>query len=224
MEYGFDPQMSRADLDVYIQSGWRRQGQALFRPACVSCNACISYRVPTATFQPNRSQRRVIKANRETTLEIGRPSISVESIALYVEHHNHHAAQKGWKTCTPEHAYEHITMLGSQNFVEEWCYRIEGQLVAISYIDVLDEGLSGVYFFHHPGYRNYSLGNWIVLSMILRARQLGMPYAYLGLYVPDCRSMAYKAKFLPAERLEADGQWRAYQPDAEPGAELDPEF
>jgi arginyl-tRNA--protein-N-Asp/Glu arginylyltransferase len=39
-----------------------------------------------------------------------------------------------------------------------------------------------------------------------RARQIA--YYYLGYYVPGSRTMAYKARFRPAEILDSDGEWR----------------
>jgi arginine-tRNA-protein transferase len=40
-------------------------------------------------------------------------------------------------------------------------------------------------------------------------------YLYLGLYVADCRHLAYKARFLPHERL-VNGEWRRF--DRESGS------
>ncbi len=40
-----------------------------------------------------------------------------------------------------------------------------------------------------------------------RARAEGLPYVYLGYWVPECRKMAYKARFRPCEIL-VGGTWR----------------
>jgi arginine-tRNA-protein transferase len=211
MRYKFAYGLSREELQKEIQQGWRRQGAVLFTPSCASCKACQSLRVATATFEPNRSQRRVIKINQGTVLEVNKPKVSVDQVALFVQHHNHHAEQKGWKTCTPHEAVEKIKRLGSSDYIEEWSYYINGKLVSVSYVDVVPEGLSGVYFYHHPGYRQYSLGTWCVISMILRGKELGIPFAYLGFYVAGCRSMEYKGRFGPAQILTPDGHWQAFQ-------------
>ncbi len=204
--------ISQESLQESIQQGWRRQGALLFRPVCSSCNACQSMRVVLSKFQPDRSQRRVMKANQNTRMEIRKPSLSVDRVALHVRHHNHHAAQKDWPRTTPAAAVQQIRMLGTEQHVEEWSYYVGETLVAINYIDVLHEGLSGVYYYHDPDYRQLSLGNWCVLSMILRARELGMPYAYLGFFVAGCRSMEYKGRFGPAEVLTPEGNWVDFDP------------
>ena len=52
-----------------------------------------------------------------------------------------------------------------------------------------------------------SLGTYAVLWLIERARALGLPYVYLGYWVPESRKMAYKARFKPSEVLMS-GAWR----------------
>lgn len=208
MEYEAVGEISRKELQDRIEQGWRRQGYLLFRPVCQTCHACQPIRVLVQKFQPDRSQRRVIKANQNVVLKIGRPNISMDRIDLYVRHHAHHAEQKGWKKCNPLTAANRIGIfMSAATDLEEWAYYLDGKLVAISYIDVLEQGFSGVYFYHHPDYRKHSLGTWCVLSLIQRARDLGTPYVYLGYYVAGCRSMEYKARFSPSEVMGIDGQW-----------------
>jgi arginyl-tRNA--protein-N-Asp/Glu arginylyltransferase len=42
---------------------------------------------------------------------------------------------------------------------------------------------------------------------VAEARRLGLPYVYLGYWVPESRKMAYKASYRPAEVL-SQGLWR----------------
>jgi len=64
-----------------------------------------------------------------------------------------------------------------------------------------------VYSFFVPEMARRSLGNYAILWLIERARQLDLPYVYLGYWVPESRKMAYKARFRPTEIL-VGGAWR----------------
>ena len=61
-----------------------------------------------------------------------------------------------------------------------------------------------------------SLGSLIVLWHIERARELRLPFVYLGYWIAGSAKMAYKARFRPLEQLTADG-WEV-MPDAPAGA------
>ena len=82
-----------------------------------------------------------------------------------------------------------------------------GSLLAVALTDVLSDGLSMVYSFYDPEYRRRSLGTFMILDHIARARRMGLAYVYLGYWVRDSRKMDYKGRFLPQERLTPEG-WR----------------
>ena len=92
----------------------------------------------------------------------------------------------------------------------------ESKLIGIAICDEGEVGLSAVYTYYDPDYANLSLGTYSVLYQIELCRRLGVPYLYLGYYVADCRSLNYKARFLPHERL-VDGQWQRFESLPEEG-------
>src|SRR5262245_62128071 len=85
--------------------------------------------------------------------------------------------------------------------------RGEGTLLGVALTDVLGDGLSMVYSFFEPDEYRRSLGTFMILDHIARARRMGLPHLYLGYWVRGSRKMDYKGRFMPQERLMADG-WR----------------
>ena len=87
-------------------------------------------------------------------------------------------------------------------------YRIggpAGRLVGACLTDRLADGLSLVYSFYAPPESKRSLGAFMILDAIARARALGLPHVYLGYWVEGSRKMAYKVAYLPQERLGLNG-------------------
>ncbi|PTS88452.1 arginyltransferase, partial [Caulobacter sp. HMWF009] len=80
-----------------------------------------------------------------------------------------------------------------------------GDLVACVLVDVLADGLSLVYSFYDPDEGRRSLGSFIILDHLVQARQTGLPFVYLGYWVPGSEKMAYKARFSPLEILKPGG-------------------
>ena len=198
--------MERDEYLEWLRHGWRRFGTFVFRPTCHPCRMCQSLRVPVASFEPHRTQRRIWKANSGVvTLAIGEPAPSQEVRDLYEKFHLHQHEAKGW----PLPAAAGMDGFFPNPFpIEEWRYHVDGRLAGVGYVDALPDALSAIYFFYDPGDRHRSLGTFNVLSVIDQARERGLAHVYLGYYVEGCRSLEYKARFGPHEILGRDGTWR----------------
>jgi arginine-tRNA-protein transferase len=85
--------------------------------------------------------------------------------------------------------------------------RGKGELLAVALTDVLSDGLSMVYSFFDSEEASRSLGTFMILDHIARARRMALPYVYLGYWVQGSRKMDYKGRFLPQQRLTPDG-WK----------------
>jgi len=83
--------------------------------------------------------------------------------------------------------------------------RGEGPLIATALTDVLSDGLSMVYSFYDPEETRRSLGTYMILDHIRRARDRGLPYVYLGYWVDGSPKMDYKSRFQPQEHLGPQG-------------------
>jgi arginine-tRNA-protein transferase len=216
LEYEQVAVLSAAEYMERMRDGWRRFGDMMFRPHCPRCTACQSIRILAEKFRPNRSQRRTQRLNDGVVeLRIGAPSVNREKLELYDRYHAFQSEEKGWPVHDPKDADEYARSFVENPFpTQEWCYYLEGRLIGVGYVDDLPGGLSAIYFFYDPAQRQRSPGTWNVLNVIDEARRRRIAHVYLGYYVAGCRSMAYKARFLPHQLRGADGVWCDQAPRA----------
>src|SRR5665213_45517 len=54
-----------------MDAGFRRSGKLVYQPVCRGCRQCLPIRVPLATFQPSKSQRRSVRKNADLVVSKG---------------------------------------------------------------------------------------------------------------------------------------------------------
>ena len=77
---------------------------------------------------------------------------------------------------------------------------------AVSITDVIEDGLSMVYSFYEPSFSELSLGKYMILDHIKLAKEMNLPYLYLGYWVKGSKKMNYKAQYNPLE-IFTNGTW-----------------
>jgi arginine-tRNA-protein transferase len=196
------------------QGGFRRSQNIAYRPACDGCAACVSVRVPVNTFEPNRSFRRTLKVNADLVGTVVKSQATSEHYSLFRAYIDSRHGDGGMADMT----VLDFSAMVDDNFVDSRLveYRIrggadDGRLVGAVLIDILGDGISMIYSFYDPEEARRSLGSFMILDNIARVKRLGLPYLYLGYWVRGSRKMDYKSRFLPQERLTADG-WSLHRP------------
>jgi arginine-tRNA-protein transferase len=90
-----------------------------------------------------------------------------------------------------------------------------GELVGACITDQQVDGLSMIYsFFAADREDRQGLGNLIIMDHIIRARNAGLPYVYMGYWVKGSDRMAYKTRYRPMEVLGPNGWSRMADEDA----------
>ncbi|MFB2551185.1 arginyltransferase [Ensifer soli] len=212
--------------DLLTQGGFRRSQNIAYRPACESCRACISVRIIADEFQPTRSMRRVLAANRDVVSAEYPAEPSSEQYSLFRRYLDFRHQKGGMSDMS---VLDYAMMVEDTHVhtkIIEYRLRQEGDgiagaprgpLIAAALTDRMGDGLSMVYSFFDPEMSERSLGTFMILDHVMKARERGLPHVYLGYWVRGSRKMDYKTKFLPQEHLMSRG-WERYQGNA-PGSE-----
>lgn len=201
------------DAKVYsglIQQGFRRSGKFSYRPHCENCQECIPVRIILDQFSPNRSQKRAFKQHNNLTTAILPVGFHEEHYALYTSYQRaRHSEEKIQDETAPqENDVEQYQSFLCQSNVESVMveFRENEQLKMVSVIDIVRDGISAVYTFYETKDTATSYGTYNVLWQTLWAKELGLPYLYLGYWIRDSKKMAYKQNYQPLEKL-IDGEW-----------------
>ena len=200
--------------EILTQGGFRRSQTIAYRPACETCRACVSVRVLVDEFTPSANMRRVLAGNRDV---IGTPIGNQPTSEQYGLFRRYLQARHGEGGMVDMSVLDYAMMIEDSHvetrLVEYRGHgpdtaingRGQGPLLALSLTDELADGLSMVYSFFDPELADRSLGTFLILDHIARARARGLPYLYLGYWVEGSRKMAYKARFTPQQRLLPTG-------------------
>ncbi|KGJ05919.1 arginine-tRNA-protein transferase [Paracoccus halophilus] len=214
------------------RQGFRRSQNVLYRPSCESCVACMSARIRVSEFKPSRTQRRIARKNRHLRRLATSAWATEEQYELFRSYLDERHADGGMadmdifefaamveETPVRTRVIEYRTAQGHPQ--AEPTPQDHDELVAVCLTDVLDDGLSLVYSFYDPAFDSSSLGTYVILDHVELARSAGMPFVYLGYWVPGSRKMDYKARFSALE-IYKGGVWQPIGDPAQHSSDIHP--
>ncbi|MFG1300427.1 arginyltransferase [Xanthobacter sp. V3C-3] len=206
--------------DVLTQGGFRRSQSIAYRPACEGCKACVSVRICVDDFIESRSFRRVRAENADLIGQIKAATPTSEQYALFRSYVTARHGTGGMADMSvldyammveDTHVHTRLVEYRKQGPDSRILARGTGDIMAVALTDILSDGLSMVYSFYNPQVEHRSLGTFLILDHVSRAKQMGLPYVYLGYWVQGSRKMDYKRRYLPQERLTPHG-WERVEP------------
>ncbi|WP_419769185.1 MAG: arginyltransferase [Candidatus Marinarcus sp.] len=217
IRYKYLNRCSNEQYQNMLEHGWRRFGHMHFVPECRNCTKCVSIRIDVEKYQFSKSEKRVLAKNSETELYIQAPSLSIEHLALYDKYHEYMNIKKKWPftSITPSE-YQRSYIDGNVQFAQEFLYVKEGKLIGVALTDILPQAISSIYCYYDHDYENYSVGKFSILAQIKVAKELNIPYIYLGYWIKDHFSMGYKEAYTPFEiltnrvPLDEEAIWKPY--------------
>lgn len=195
---GLTPDM----YETLMTLGFRRSGRIVYRPVCADCSECRQLRVPVATFRRSKSMRRVWRRNVDVSVSIQKPEPDEARYQLFRRYLNHQ------HDGTMARTYQAFTNFLYDSPMEsvEFTYHVGDRMVAVSIADNCEDGISSVYVYFDPEFRERSLGVFSALWEIDYCVRENLSYYYLGFYIESCPAMNYKAKYAPNEVAD-EGRW-----------------
>ena len=187
---------------VLMDHRFRRSGDQLYMPMCPGCQACKPIRIDIERFKARDDQRRCLKRNSDLTVTWHPRGRDAERDQLFCRYqmtiHGKPPDDEGLNFLIEDGG-----IAGGELHARD----SDGQLIAVSVVDVFADALSSVYCYYDPSQSRRSLGTFMILSEIAHCQAQTYRWLYLGFLVHGCRKMVYKARFLPHEVLD-DGQWQ----------------
>ena len=175
--------------DLLTHGGFRRSQSIAYRPACDTCRACVSVRVIAAEFQPSRNMRRVMERNVDMVGDMRTAQPSSEQYSVFRSYLDSRHRNGGMADMTvldyammveDSHVETKLVEYRAHGPDSRITGRGTGDLLAVALTDVLGDGLSMVYSYFDADQRFRSLGTFMILDHIARARRMGLAYVYLG--------------------------------------------
>ncbi|WP_422363363.1 arginyltransferase [Pyruvatibacter mobilis] len=212
-----------ADADainsMLTTAGFRRSQTIAYKPACDGCSACVSVRIPVDAFELTTSYRRILRKNRDLMRIPREPMATEPQFELLHKYLNQRHANGGMSDMDDDDFAAMVEETTVSTLLFEYWTKPDpdydaaeplgrDRLIATALTDVIDDGLSMVYSFFDPQEHARSLGTYMILDHVAKARELGLPYVYLGYWIEGCRKMSYKARYRPLEALTMEGWMR----------------
>ncbi|WP_333586218.1 arginyltransferase [Phenylobacterium sp.] len=206
--------------DALTQIGFRRSQNIAYRPACESCAACVSARLPVGEHLFSRSERRTLARNGDLVRSVVEAEATMEQFDLLRRYLTSRHADGGMAEMSWPDYVAMVEDTAVRTHIVEYRRPSEdggpGDLAACALIDLMSDGLSMVYSYYDPDMPRRSLGLFMILDHLRQAAMLSLPYVYLGYWVRGSEKMDYKSRFSPIELLRPEGWVRAAPREAPP--------
>ncbi len=198
--------------DALGRIGFRRSQGVAYRPSCAGCTACVSVRVVTPEFVPNATQRKLLRRHADLEVVACRAWATDEQFQLLRRYLALRHPSGGMANMDEDDYADMIEHSPVNSLIVEYREPTingrRGKLVGACLTDRQADGLSMIYSFFDPEHVSRpALGNFIIMDHIMRARDAGLAYVYLGYWVKGSSRMEYKTRYRPLEILAPAG-WR----------------
>lgn len=196
--------INAGEYENLLNIGFRKNGNIYYLPKCSNCEECKSLRVLVNDYIPSKKSRKLLKKNSDIRIRINKPVFTEEKLTLYkkylkIKHNDDLQFDVNFNY--------NFSFLASTKYSQEMCYYLKNRLIGVSFIEILKDSISSVYFFYDVDYMDRSLGIFSIIKELEYTKRINKKYLHLGYYVEGCSAMTYKARFKPNEILIKNSLW-----------------
>lgn len=193
---------------MLTRRGFRRSQNIIYLPACDSCQACVPVRIIADEFSETKSRKRIIGKNKKLVRRIQGPRATSEQFSILRSYLDDRHFDGGMADMTVLDYASMVEETAVDTIIVEYLEVDEmghETLLACALTDRLSDGLSMVYSFFDPSQSARSLGQFMILDHVALAKELSLPFVYLGYWVAGSHKMEYKRQYQPLEKLTHAG-------------------
>ena len=205
------PRISPQHLDALLANGWRHFGERFFRYNvnfyANNLRRVLPLRVRLKDFVVSKSQRRVLKRNRDLQISIRPIEITPEKEDLFERH------KRRFNHAIPDSLYDFLSFEPAEipcEALEVVVYK-DKKLLAASFFDVGGEAVSAIYAMFEPTEISRSLGIFTMLLTIDFAVESGKTFYYPGYAYEGNSFYDYKKRFAALEEFDWRGEWKIFR-------------
>lgn len=195
-------------MDRLWEAGWRHFGTSFYRYSLSVDDSGLRnitpLRLDLREFTASKSQRRVLRKNADVRCEFLPATLSMQARMMFQRH------KARFKDNIPD---DLDTFLSETPATvpcpcQECRITLDGELIAISYLDTGKEATSAVYGLFEPDHSWRSLGTYTMLREIEHSQALGCRYYYPGYATLEPSPYDYKKQLQGLEVLDWEsGLW-----------------
>lgn len=204
-------EISPRQIDLLLANGWRHFGTHFFRYNfgiySSELRRVFPLRVRLADFSPSKSQRRIIRKNRDLQTIVRPIRIDEEKEILFDRHKQRFNSGNHF----PIHYFVPPESAQIPTKGLEMCVYKENKLLAASFFDVGRTSLSSIYAIFDTDESKRSLGIYTMLLEIKFAVEREKAFYYQGYAYEGESFYDYKKRFLALEKYDWNGSWTDFE-------------
>ena len=202
--------VTRHELDTLLSNGWRHFGERFQRYSLNyykdEIRRVLPLRVRLSEFQLSKSQRRLLRKNKDVECTISPAEITPDIHELFAWH------KLRFTHDVPESIYTFVSHEPSSVPTDGMMLRVTlgSQLVAASFFELSTHGVSSIYAMFHPLHADRGLGTLTMLKEIEAAREHGKKFYYHGYAYEGESFYDYKKRLSGLEAFDWKGRWLSF--------------